>query len=305
MQEEPKEPSSTDTVVEARALTKVFRDFWGRPKTRALHRLDLKVGRGEVFGLLGPNGSGKSTTIKLLLGLLFPTAGEAKVLGGSPRDVRLKAKIGYLPEDSPFYGHLTAEETLRFCGGLFSIPAAELRRRTAELLKRVGLKDVRSKRLGEFSRGMLRRIGLAQALVNDPDLIILDEPTAGLDPLGTRDVKDLLRELKRRGKTVILSSHLLADVEDVCDRVAVLHLGELQALGEIGALLSDDRRTQITTGRLSPETLEGLIAFLREKEGPGLDIQVGKPTTRLEEFFIRTVRDKGRGQSAPGTEGKG
>jgi len=276
-------------VVDIRALGKVFRNFWGRPIVAALTRLELEVARGEIFGLLGPNGSGKSTTIKLLLGLLHPSSGSARVLGGSPRDVRLKARVGYLPEDSPFYPHLSAEETLRFYGNIFSLPKKVLRERVTELLRLVGLQGSRTRLVGEFSKGMLRRLGLAQSLVNDPDLLILDEPTAGMDPIGTREVKDLLLDLKRRGKTVILSSHLLADVEDVCDRVAILHEGRLEALGSMESLLADDQRTQITTDRLSPPTIEALIALLREREGPKIKILIGSPSARLEAFFIKTV----------------
>lgn len=283
-----KAPSS-DPPAETRGLGKVFRDVLGRARVTAVRELDLRVEAGEIFGLLGPNGSGKTTTIKLLLGLLRPTKGEVRVFGGSPRDPRRLARVGYLPEESPFYGHLTAEETLRFYGSLFGMGGPELRRRADDLLDRVGLSTARKRRVGEFSKGMLRRIGLAQALINDPDLLVLDEPTAGLDPIGTREVKDLLLELRRRGKTVILSSHLLADIEDVCDRVAILHLGALQALGAMESLLADDQRTQIVTGRLSPSTIEDLISLVKAREGPEVDVVVGKPSTRLEDFFIRTV----------------
>jgi ABC-2 type transport system ATP-binding protein len=203
--------------------------------------------------------------------------------------VRLKARLGYLPEDSPFYPHLSAQETLHFYGSLFSLPRRVLRNRVTELLELVGLQGARARLVGEFSKGMLRRLGLAQSLVNDPDLLILDEPTAGMDPIGTREVKDLLLDLKRRGKTVILSSHLLADVEDVCDRVAILHEGRLEALGSVESLLADDQRTQITTDRLSPPTVEALIALLREREGPEINILIGSPSARLEAFFIKTV----------------
>ncbi len=289
-----------EPAVETRALDKVFRDFWGRPHVYALKALDLEVGRGEIFGLLGPNGSGKSTTIKLLLGLLHPTSGSARVLGGSPRDVKLKARIGYLPEESCFYPHLTAEELLLFFARIFSIPLKDARRRAADLLRVTGLEAASKRPVGEFSKGMLRRIGLAQALVNDPEILILDEPTAGMDPLGTREVKDLLVDLRRQGKTVLLSSHLLADVEDVCDRVAILHEGRLRALGAVQALLADDRRTQITADRLAPATVDAVLALLREREGPGISIRVGAPASRLEAFFIRTI-----GQAArPGEAGK-
>lgn len=287
----------TELVVETQALAKTFRDFWGRPRAQAVKNLDLAVTRGELFGLLGPNGSGKSTTIKLLLGLLHPTSGEARVLGGSPRDTRLKARVGFLPEESYFYPYLSAEETLAFYGRIFSLPRPEIRQRTDRLLHLVGLEDARKRRLGEYSKGMLRRIGLAQALINDPDLLILDEPTAGLDPLGTRQVKDLLLDLKKRGKTVLLSSHLLSDVEDVCDRIAILHEGRLEAIGEVSTLLADDQRTQITTDRLSPGTLEALLDFLRSREGPGLRVEVGTPSARLEAFFLKTVSKRQGGKA--------
>jgi ABC-2 type transport system ATP-binding protein len=276
-------------AIETHALTKVFRDFWGRRRLRALDALDLEVREGEIFGLLGPNGSGKSTTIKLLLGLLRPTSGEARILGGSPEDVRLKSRLGYQPEDSYLYPYLTAEETLDFYGRIFSMPRAARRRRSAEILERVGLAGAGVRAVGEFSKGMQRRLGLAQALVNDPELLVLDEPTAGLDPIGSRDVKDLLLDLRRRGKTVLLTSHLLADVESVCDRVAILRDGRLLACGEVSMLLADDERTQITTGKLSARSQERLTTLLREMEGPEVPVEIGAPSTRLEDFFLKIV----------------
>ncbi len=285
-------------VVETRGLQKVFRDFWGRPRVHALKGLDLRVAEGEVFGLLGPNGSGKSTTIKILLGLLHPTAGSVRVLGGSPRDIRLKARIGYLGEESHFYPHLNADETLAFFGKIFALSSKEIARRSDALIRRTGLEDARKRPVGEYSKGMLRRIGLAQALINDPDLLILDEPTAGLDPIGNREVKDLLLELKRRGKTVLISSHLLADVEDVCDRVAILHQGQLKACGSVEKLLEDDQRTQIISPRLSPETIEAVRALISEREGDRHTIEVGAPSTRLEELFLRTVKSPGEAPSS-------
>ena len=216
-----------DVVISVRGLTKVFKDFWGRPKAKAVNNVDFEVKRGEVFGLLGPNGSGKSTTIKMLLGLLYPTKGHIEVFGHSPRHVATKSRIGYLPEESYLYKYLDSKETLDFFGNLFNLNTPERRKRADQLIEMVGLNNARSRQVGEFSKGMQRRIGLAQALINDPDLVILDEPTAGLDPIGCREIKDLIVALAKRGKTIILSSHLLSDVEDVCDRVVIYYGGRI------------------------------------------------------------------------------
>src|ERR1041384_81213 len=226
-----------EVVIETRSLSKVYRDFWGRQKVRALKALDLEVKRGEIFGLLGPNGSGKSTTIKLLLGLLFPTGGQALVFGKEATEVTKNERIGYLPEESYLYKFLNAEETLDFYGRLFDMPASVREKRTNELIDMVGLNWARRRQLREYSKGMTRRIGLAQALINDPELILLDEPTSGLDPIGTREMKDLILKLRDQGKTVVLCSHQLADVQDVCDRIAILHQGELKELGRVDSLL--------------------------------------------------------------------
>ena len=201
-----------EPVVQAVGLTKMFRDFWQRPKARAVNGIDFEIKPGEVVGLLGPNGSGKSTTVKMLLGLLYPTGGKVTVFGKSPREVETKREIGYLPEESYLYKFLTAEETLDFFGSLFNISKEDRKRRIDQLLDMVGLAHARYRRVGEFSKGMARRIGLAQAMINDPAFLILDEPTSGLDPLGCREVKDLILALKKRGKTVLITSHLLSDV---------------------------------------------------------------------------------------------
>src|SRR5215475_2523774 len=213
------QPKVGDVIVETRNLTKIYRDFWGRKKKVALNALDLQIKRGEIFGLLGPNGSGKTTTIKLLLGLLFPTSGEATVFNMPAADVRKNERIGYLPEESYLYRFLNAEETLDFYGRLFDMPPDVRSRRAQELIEMVGLAADKKRILKEYSKGMRQRIGLAQALINDPELIILDEPTSGLDPLGTRWMKDLIKELKEQGKTVLMCSHRLDDVQDVCDRI--------------------------------------------------------------------------------------
>lgn len=272
-------------------LTKVFRDFWRRPRIRAVDGISFCIGPGEIFGLLGPNGSGKSTTLKLLLGLLFPTAGNARVLGCAPRDVRTKQRIGYLPEESHLYNSLTPRETLTFFGRLFPLPARPRRGRIEELLALTGLQDAADRPVGEFSKGMARRLGLAQALINDPQLIILDEPTAGLDPIGRRNMKDLMLSLAAAGKTVLLSSHLLADVEDVCDRVVILDRGTIAAQGRVRDLLAKPDRLRITLPDLPANQRQALAAELRK--WTGVEPEIDHPSLNLEEFFLRVVRSSG------------
>jgi ABC-2 type transport system ATP-binding protein len=281
--------------VGVRGLTKVFKDFWGRPKARAVDQVDFEVRRGEVFGLLGPNGSGKSTTIKMLLGLLYPTKGHIEVFGHSPRHVATKSRIGYLPEESYLYRYLDSYETLDFFGNLFRLPSGERDKRAEQLLEMVGLNQARTRAVGEFSKGMQRRIGLAQALINDPDLVILDEPTAGLDPIGCREVKDLIVELARRGKTVILSSHLLSDVEDVCDRVVIYYGGRIQAQGTLNELLARPDAVRITTPVMPRETLERALEIMR-KAVDGEKIRIDNPTQNLESYFLDIV-EKARAAS--------
>jgi ABC-2 type transport system ATP-binding protein len=279
-----------DAIVVTKGLTKVYRDFWGRDKVRALDALDLTIHRGEVFGLLGPNGSGKSTTIKLLLGLIFPSSGSATILGKPAGATEINERIGFLPEESYLYRFLNGEETLWFYGRLFRIPRKELRRRVPALLDTVGLDEkARKRKLREYSKGMARRIGLAQALINNPDLILLDEPTTGLDPIGTREMKDLILSLKQQGKTVILCSHLLADVQDVCDRITILFRGRMQTLGQVRDLLQVKDVTQIETGTLSETQLEEVRQFLTRMGVSKATIT--HPTTTLEDLFIRVVRD--------------
>lgn len=289
-----------EPVVTVRGLTKVFKDFWGRPKARAVDNVDFVVRKGEVFGLLGPNGSGKSTTVKLILGLLHPTRGHIEVFGHSPRHVATKARIGYLPEESYLYRYLNSRETLNFFGNLFHLSKEERQRRSEQLLEMVGLSQVRLRAVGEFSKGMQRRIGLAQALINDPDLVILDEPTSGLDPIGCREVKDLILALARRGKTVILSSHLLADVEDVCDRVVIYYGGRVQAMGPLKELLAAPDAIRITTPALPRETMERVLDIIR-KDTSEDKVRVDTPTQNLESYFLDVVR-KAR-QAAADTSG--
>src|ERR1700744_3467061 len=279
---------STEVVVSVRGLTKVFKDFWNRPKARAVDNVDFDVRRGEVFGLLGPNGSGKSTTVKMMLGLLNPTRGHIEVFGHSPHHVQTKSRIGYLPEESYLYRYLNSRETLDFFGNLFHLNKADRDNRAEQLLDMVGLGKTQTRAVGEFSKGMQRRIGLAQALINDPDLIILDEPTAGLDPIGCREGKDLIIAMARRGKIVILSSHLLSDFEDVCDRVVIYYGGKIQAAGTLKELLAKPDALRITTPVLPRETLERVLEIIRRDLTSG-EVRVDNPTQNLESYFLDVV----------------
>ena len=280
-------------VVSAVGLTKVFKDFWGRPKAKAVNDIDFEIKKGEVIGLLGPNGSGKSTTVKMILGLLYPTAGQLSVLGRAPQAVESKKEIGYLPEESYLYKYLTAEETLDFFGSLFDLSKEERERRIEQLLDMVGMSHARRRRVGEFSKGMARRIGLAQAMINDPEFLILDEPTSGLDPLGCKEVKDLILMLKKRGKTVLVTSHLLSDVEDVCDRVIILFGGKIRAQGTMNELLTVSDSTCITVPTLKHDEMDKLLAELRKDYSEG-EISVSHPRRSLEEYFLNVISEARR-----------
>ncbi|HLJ94476.1 MAG TPA: ABC transporter ATP-binding protein [Gemmataceae bacterium] len=280
-----------EVIVETRRLTKIYRDFWGRQKKRALNALDLQIHRGEIFGLLGPNGSGKTTTIKLLLGLLFPTDGDAFVFGEPAAQVKKNERIGYLPEESYLYKFLNAEETLDFYGRLFNMSSHVRHQQAQKLIEMVGLANDKKRILKEYSKGMRQRIGLAQALINDPQLVILDEPTSGLDPLGTRWMKDLILDLRTKGKTVIMCSHRLDDVQDVCDRIAILYDGELQELGEVNTLLEVANRVEVQgTGLPLSEELRRDLEVVFQRHGGRLE-SVGHPTTTLEDLFLHIVKE--------------
>ena len=279
---------NTTPVLEADGLRKVFRDFWGRPRTVAVDGLSLRAAPGEVVGLLGPNGSGKSTTIKMLLGLLRPSAGRARLFGRDPRDPAARARVGYLPELSNLHRFLTPRETLAYYAGLFDMPAAVRRKRIGALLERVGLGGKGADRpVGEFSKGMARRVGLAQALLNDPELVVLDEPTSGLDPIGRREVKDLIIDLGRMGKTVLLSSHLLAEVSDVCSRVAILAGGRVRAEGRLADLLEERDRVRFTAAGL-PDAAVPRVKDAIAAAGAA-SVSVDHPAATLEDYFLDVV----------------
>lgn len=278
--------ATNDAVATADNLKKVFRDFWRRPKKLAVDGVSLAIRKGEVFGLLGPNGSGKSTTIKMLLGLLKPTSGIVRLFGLGPESPHAKARIGYLPELSHFHPYLTPRETLGYYGGLFDMPAKLRRERAERLLERLGIADAADRPVGEFSKGMARRIGLAQALLNDPELVILDEPTSGLDPIGRHEVKTLIKELAAEGRTVLLSSHLLAEVEDVCDRVAILADGRVCAEGRLDDLLKLDEGMQMTIAGMDEARAE---SFRLQMESEGARVSLDRPSMTLEAFFLAAL----------------
>jgi ABC-2 type transport system ATP-binding protein len=256
-----------------------------KEKVVAVRDLSLEVGAGEVYGLIGPNGSGKSTTMKVLLGLISATLGRASIFGRDSREVASRGSVGFLPENPYFYKYLTGGETLKFYGKLCGLSRKEIKERTGELLELVDLEDARNRRLGGYSKGMLQRIGLAQALVGDPKLVVLDEPTAGVDPAGSRKIRDLIFEFKRRGITVILSSHLLEQVQEVCDQIGIIFNGELVREGKLEDLIEIEDQTELVLQNASPELLDQ-VASLAEKDGAKL-LRSGRPRTTLERLFLK------------------
>jgi ABC-2 type transport system ATP-binding protein len=252
-----------EEIVKLQSVTKTFKDFWGKPKAVAVKNLSFSVEKGEILGLLGPNGSGKSTTLKLMLGLLYPTRGRISVFGKNPGDNVAKQFIGYLPEEDYLYSYLNGRETLDFYGKIFNLPLKTRRDRVDFLIDLLGIKAYQRRSVGEYSKGMARRIGIAQALINDPDLLILDEPTSGMDPLGIKEMKDLFLDLKAKGKTMIISTHLLADIENVCDRVGILYQGEFIAIDKVDKLLMP---YQNESNRLEKFFLDKVYAEREERE---------------------------------------
>lgn len=251
-----------EAIIETVGLAKDFRVGFWRRRVRVLHPLNLTVQRGEIFGYLGPNGSGKTTTLKLLTGLIFPTQGSVRLLGQEGTQVGAKQQIGFLPENPYFYDYLTGRELLDLCGRLFSLRAATRRERIARLLRLTQLEEAADRQLRKYSKGMLQRLGLAQALINDPSLVILDEPMSGLDPLGRKAIRDIILSLKTQGRTIFFSSHILPDVEVLCDRVGILVGGRLRDVGRLEEILTAQTETiELTLQRVSPELLATLRAL--------------------------------------------
>jgi ABC-2 type transport system ATP-binding protein len=301
-------------AIEILGLEKTYRvGFWRTQAKCALRPLHLNVEEGEIFGFLGPNGAGKTTTLKLLMGLVSPSGGTARILGREINDPRMKAQIGFLPEQPYFYDYLTAKELLEYYAQLSGVAASERRRKVGEVLGRVGLQDAGGMQLRKFSKGMLQRVGIAQAILHDPRVLFFDEPMSGLDPMGRREVRDLMEELKQRGKTVFFSTHILPDAESLCDRVAIIHLGELRGVGAVEDLTSsvEGKIEIIWHGSSVPASLKALSteyhltgdtvrALVREanqdaavdalrREGLRI-ISIVPVRTSLEEYFMRKLK---------------
>jgi ABC-2 type transport system ATP-binding protein len=301
-------------AIEILGLEKTYSvGFWRKKPKCALRPLHLQVEEGEIFGFLGPNGAGKTTTLKMLMGLVFPTGGSARILGMEINDPRMKAQIGFLPEQPYFYDYLTASELLEYYAGLSGVPAKERTRKSQEMLQRVGLRDASGVQLRKFSKGMLQRVGIAQAILHEPKVVFFDEPMSGLDPMGRREVRDLMDQLRQEGKTVFFSTHILSDAEALCDRVAIIHLGELRGVGAVADLTSNVQNNVELTwqGTAVPGSLRALgaechvagdtvRAILREaNQDAAIEalrrerlrlISVVPVRTSLEEYFVEKLK---------------
>ena len=285
----------SDPAVSIQNLTKVFPIPFRRRRLVAVKDLTLNVEPGQVYGLLGPNGSGKSTTLKAVLGLLKPTEGTTQIFGRDSNDVESREQVGFLPENPYFYKYLTGAETVRFFGRICGLKGRQLKERTAELLDQVGLADAADRRLGGYSKGMLQRIGLAQALVQRPRLLVLDEPTAGVDPVGSREIRDLILDLKGQGITVLLCSHLLAQVQEICDRVGILSQGKLVCEGMLDDLISIDEQTELILEDVTPERLQAIQAAVAASGAKVIETR--KPQTTLERLFLDSTGQSTGGES--------
>jgi ABC-2 type transport system ATP-binding protein len=271
-------------------VTKIYPIPFRRETVVAVKDLSLDVQPGQVYGLLGPNGSGKSTTMKIVLGLVSPTSGRTEIFGRNSRDVESREDVGFLPENPYFYKFLTGEETLHFYGKICGLHGAKLRDRTKELLQLVGLEGAANRRIGGYSKGMLQRIGLAQALVQEPRLLVLDEPTAGVDPAGSREIRDLILDFKKRGITILLCSHLLGQVQEICDRIGILHEGALVREGKLDELISIENQTELILENATPELLSEVRAAV-ERAHARL-VEQRKPQTTLEQYFLEVTGGK-------------
>ena len=268
-------------------LTKIYPIPFKREKVTAVKDLSLSVEPGQVYGLLGPNGSGKSTTMKIVLGLVSPTAGKTEIFGRDSRTVESREDVGFLPENPYFYKFLTGTETLHFYGKICGLRGAKLRERTRELLALVGLENAADRRIGGYSKGMLQRIGLAQAMVQEPRLLVLDEPTAGVDPAGSREIRDLILDFKKRGITVLLCSHLLGQVQEICDRIGILHQGVLVREGKLDELISIESQTELILENATPELLAEIQAAVAKSTARVVEQR--KPQTTLERYFLEVT----------------
>jgi ABC-2 type transport system ATP-binding protein len=282
----------TDPAVAVHGLTKIFTVPLQRQKIVAVKDLNLRIEPGEVFGLLGPNGSGKSTTLKIILGLVSATCGHTEIFGRDSRLVESREAVGFLPENPYFYKYLTGEETLRFFGRLCGLRGTRLKERINELLDLVDLNKARKRRLGTYSKGMLQRIGLAQALIHDPRLVVLDEPTAGVDPAGSREIRDLILDLKRRGITVLLSSHLLAQVQEICDRVGILADGILVREGQLQELIAIENQTELVIADASAQLVNEIESVINQSNAKLIERR--KSTTTLERLFLEATKNDKR-----------
>lgn len=285
---------SSQPAVSVRNLTKIFPIPFRREKLVAVRDLTLEVEAGQVYGLLGPNGSGKSTTLKIILGLVSPTSGTTEIFGMPSTEVQSREQVGFLPENPYFYKYLTGEEAIRFYGQLCRLKKDYLEQRIEDLLELVGLKDARFRRLGGYSKGMLQRIGIAQALVQEPRLVVLDEPTAGVDPAGSREIRDMIVGLKERGITVLLCSHLLAQVQEICDRVGILAKGVLVREGKLHDLISIEDQTEVILRDAKPELLGKIRALAADYAAEVIETR--KPQTTLERMFLEVTEGKERSE---------
>ncbi|MGJ8642238.1 MAG: ABC transporter ATP-binding protein [Luteolibacter sp.] len=273
-------------AVEIRHLVKDFKTSFKRQPLRAVDDVSIRIMPGEVYGLIGPNGSGKSTTMKALLGLVAPTAGQCAIFGKDSLKVDSRNEVGFLPENPYFYKHLNGQETLEFYGKLCGITGKKLKNRVGELLELVDLKEASQRRIGGYSKGMLQRIGLAQALIQEPRLVILDEPTAGVDPVGSREIRDLIFKLKEQGITVFLCSHLLEQVQEVCDHVGIIFRGRMVKEGPLEDLIAIEDQTELVMKDASPELVAKIEALI-QSDGNASLVRTGKPRTTLERLFLR------------------